>query len=171
MSCVDGPVAHAALFHARALGAGSCKVPQRPGRALGARSSGGFGMILKLSYLFSLLPVASAQAIGYRVAAADDHHVFARGQNLDGGLRSPSRCACSVAGETPWQSECPSFPAPARANRALAFRRRRSATRHQTPSSGSGRHHVMAHMCAHLQADAFGRHLLDAPIQNVLFQL
>jgi hypothetical protein len=55
---------------------------------------GRHGHDLKLAHGLGLVPVASAQAIRAGVAAADDHHALAGGQNLAGTSSPATRLFC-----------------------------------------------------------------------------
>ena len=109
---VDAPIAHAAFF-VRAFDA-QLHRPQRPRRRRRARVRR-LGQQFELRDRARALPMAGAQAIGARIAAADDDHALAGGQNL---VAAPYRLRTrdSAAAETPWRNGCPSVRARARSD-------------------------------------------------------
>ena len=78
LDAVDAPVADAAFF-VRAFGA-QLQRPQRPRRGGGALV-GRLGHDLELVHALCALAMAGAEAVGAGVAAADDEHALAVGED------------------------------------------------------------------------------------------
>ena len=110
-----------------------------------------------------------AQAIGAGVAAADDDHALAGGQDPGPGP-CRLRCACSAAAGTPSRNGCPSARARARSGRAAA-RRRPPAGWRRTRVRRSSDRNVDADVRVGDELHAFGRHLLQAAVDEVLLHL
>ena len=115
------------------------------------------------------MAVRRADAVRAGVAAADDDDVLA-GRRGSGRARGRPRRPCSAAAGTPSRNGRRRARGPAPAGRAAA-RRRRRARRRRTPRPAPVGVDVHADVLVHPELDAFGLHLLDAAVDQVLLHL
>ena len=134
----------------------------------GERVSGGFGSSSNCVHRSRALPVAGAQAIGARIAAADDDHVFAGGQNL---AFHGIAFAHLVLLRQKLHREVYALQL---ASRDIQIARLLRAARQQDGVELAPQvfhRNIPAHVRIGLELHPFGAHLLQPPVDQVLLHL